>query len=114
MTKPNFRQKKKKNILVRTTCLICPFNLETKEVRSEEFVWRIENKVKCKSNNIVYMLVCTKDRCKQKENRQMRYLGETERTLKDRICEHVGYINTKNSKNQQVNISTLLDTQRQI
>ena len=25
----------------------------------------------------------------------MRYIGETERTLKDRICEHIGYINTK-------------------
>ena len=76
-------------------CLICPFILETKEVGSEKFVWRIENKVNCKSYNIVYMLVCTKDRCNQKETRQMRYIGETERTLKDRICEHIGYINTK-------------------
>ena len=76
-------------------CLICPFILETKEVRSEECVWRIENSVNCKSYNIAYMLVFIKDRCKQKENRQMRYIGETERTLKDRICEHIGYINTK-------------------
>ena len=33
-------------------CLICPFILETKEVRSKTFVWRIENKVNCKSYNI--------------------------------------------------------------
>ena len=41
------------------------------------------------------MLVCTKDGCKQKENTQIKYIGETERTLKDRSCEHIGYINTK-------------------
>ena len=25
----------------------------------------------------------------------MKYIGETERTLKERVCEHIGYINTK-------------------
>ena len=25
----------------------------------------------------------------------MMYIGESERTLKERICEHLGYINTK-------------------
>ena len=47
----------------------------------------------CQSYNIVYMLQCTKERCKNKINH--RYIGETERTLKDRISEHIGYINTK-------------------
>ena len=42
------------------------------------------------------MLICTKEKCKQNEKCQQLYIGETERTLKDRICEHIGYINTKN------------------
>ena len=42
------------------------------------------------------MLICTKEKCKQNEKYQQLYIGETERTLKDRICEHIGYINTKN------------------
>ena len=25
----------------------------------------------------------------------MRYIGETEQSLRDRVCEHIGYINTK-------------------
>ena len=33
--------------------------------------------------------------CRQKTNFINRYIGEKERTLKDRICEHFGYINTK-------------------
>ena len=94
-------------------CLICQFILEPKEVGSDKFIWRIEKKLNCKSYNIVYMLVCTKEVCIQKETRQVRYIGETERTLNDRICEHIGYINTKNTQNQQVNILTPLDTQRQ-
>ena len=44
---------------------------------------------------ICYMLVCTKENCIQKDKFQKLYIGETERTLKDRISEHIGYINTK-------------------
>ena len=40
------------------------------------------------------MLTCPKERCREKEPN---YIGETERKLKDRICEHIGYINTKNT-----------------
>ena len=28
-------------------------------------------------------------------NIQMKYIGETKRTLKTRVCEHIGYINKK-------------------
>ena len=43
------------------------------------------------------MVICTKERCRQKENMQTKYIGESERTLKlkERVCEHIGYINTK-------------------
>ena len=35
------------------------------------------------------MIECTKERCNQK------YIGETERSLKDRISEHIGYVRPK-------------------
>ena len=41
------------------------------------------------------MIICTKESCQQKNRHQQKYIGETERKLKDRICEHIGYINTK-------------------
>ena len=44
------------------------------------------------------MLICEKDNCKQKTGHTNRYIGETERTLKDRISDHIGYINTNKSK----------------
>ena len=31
-----------------------------------------------------------------KDNCQQKYIGESERKLKERICEHIGYIKTKN------------------
>ena len=40
------------------------------------------------------MLICKKDKCQTKEGYVHRYIGESERTLKDRVCEHLGYINT--------------------
>ena len=42
------------------------------------------------------MISCEKDSCHQKLNSKQRYIGETERSLKDRICEHLGYIRNKN------------------
>ena len=39
--------------------------------------------------------MCTKENCQQKNRFQQKYIGETEIKLKDRICEHIGYINTK-------------------
>ena len=35
------------------------------------------------------MIECDISNCKK------RYIGETERTLKDRLSEHIGYIKTK-------------------
>ena len=41
------------------------------------------------------MIICTNQSCQNKNKHQQKYIGETERKLKDRICEHIGYINTK-------------------
>ena len=71
-------------------CLICPFINETKTFAGNNFTWYLTNSFSCKSHkNIIYIIECNKPKCKQ------RYIGETERTLHDRICEHVGYIRTQ-------------------
>ena len=71
-------------------CLICPYINERKRVEGNNFSWFINNNMNCKSHkNIIYMIECNKPTCKQ------RYIGETERNLFDRICEHIGYIRTE-------------------
>ena len=76
-------------------CLICPYIEEAKEIKGDKFSWKIETNVSCNTHNIVYMLQCKKSSCQQNETKQTQYIGETERKLRDRICEHLGYINTK-------------------
>ena len=44
------------------------------------------------------MIICTKESCQQKNRFQQKYIGETERKLRDKICEHIGYINTKKTE----------------
>ena len=70
-------------------CIICPFIKEGNIVQGPNFTWTVNEEVKCSSRNIVYMIACNLETCKDK------YIGESERTLKDRISEHVGYIRTK-------------------
>ena len=69
-------------------CIICPFVKEAKHVKGNTFTWSINNQVNCHSQNIIYLIQCTKERC------NLKYIGESERELKDRISEHVGYIRT--------------------
>ena len=76
-------------------CLICSYVLEGKEVKSKHFKWRIEADVSCETTNIVYMLICMKENCQTKEGGIYKYIGESERTLNHRVCEHLEYINTK-------------------
>ena len=45
------------------------------------------NKVNCETNNCVYMISYQK--CNSK------YIGETGRMLKARLCDHRGYINNQ-------------------
>ena len=67
-------------------CIICPFIKAGRHIRTKQFTWSINCKVNCHSKNIIYLIECSK--CK------LRYIGESERELKDRISEHVGYIRT--------------------
>ena len=56
--------------------------------------WNIITSVNCETFNSVYKLSYTKESYRGKEQK---YIGETERKLKNWICEHLGYINTKNT-----------------
>ena len=40
----------------------------------------------CSSYNIVYLIECNKEKCKQ------RYIGETKRPLRTRLANHRGYV----------------------
>ena len=73
---------------------ICPNVLEGKDIKHENFKWNIQTSVNCATYNWCYMVICTKERCTGKDPL---YIGETERKLKCRICEHLGYINTRNT-----------------
>ena len=69
--------------------MICPFIKEVKQVKGEKFNWKINQQITCESYNLVYMISCQKENCLQN------YIGESERTLKDRISEHIGYIRNR-------------------
>ena len=67
-------------------CQACPFIMEGKEVKSDNFTWKITQSMNCETENCIYMIECNKEKCKQ------RYIGETKRSLAKRLSEHKGYI----------------------
>ena len=70
-------------------CAICPWIQEGKIAKSSNNMYRkeITSHLTCQSSNVVYVITCTK--C------NLQYVGETDRTLKDRFSEHKGYVRTK-------------------
>ena len=73
-------------------CSACPFIREVKSLKINKGEWKINQSVNCESSNCVYLIECRKDNCKAK------YVGETKRTIKDRLADHRGYI--KNEKTE--------------
>ena len=71
-------------------CVVCSFIKEGKSIKNKESLWTINEEYNCNTKNVVYMLECDKDNCKK------RYIGETNREVKERIKEHIGY--AKNNK----------------
>ena len=67
-------------------CPICPYIRKGKKVRATASVFtaEIEQQVNCQTKNIVYCIQCKK--C------SIQYIGETQRSLQERIAEHKGYI----------------------
>ena len=70
-------------------CHACPFINEKKTIKKDKYIWKINTNVNCETRNVIYMIECNLDKCKK------RYIGETDRKLKERITEHKGYINNK-------------------
>ena len=70
-------------------CSTCPYILEGNKVKLKNRFWNITHNVDCSSENIIYLIECNIERCKA------RYIGETDRTLRERIYEHKSYINNK-------------------
>ena len=68
-------------------CTLCPYILEGKSVKINKVDWKINKKLNCKSYNVVYAIICSKENCKNV------YIGETKRMLKFRIDDYRGYIN---------------------
>ena len=70
-------------------CTICPWVKEGKIAISTNagYIKEITSHLTCQSRNIVYMIEC--DKCR------LQYIGETDRSLKERISEHKGYVTKK-------------------
>ena len=75
-------------------CGACPFILQCKEVKSSFNATsvKINTLVNCQTQNLVYVIFCKKENCKQI------YIGKTERKLKERLAEHLNSVK-KNEKN---------------
>lgn len=70
-------------------CKACNHITETKTFNSSHNnrIFTIKNKFNCKSSNIIYLITCKK--CKKQ------YVGESGRTLAQRITDHISYIKLK-------------------
>ena len=68
-------------------CTACPYITECKSVKINGIDWKINRQLNCKSFNIVYAILCTKENCKET------YIGETKRLLRVRLDNHRGYMN---------------------
>ena len=65
-------------------CHLCPFIKETKEIKGNCVVWKTNKKLNCETENIAYLIHCEK--CNEQ------YIGDTERSRKEKLGEHKGYI----------------------
>ena len=73
-------------------CPICPYIKEGRNLSINNQKWKINNNLNCESHNIVYIIQCNKENCKQS------YIGETKRKLKYRIADHKKYVRNENTE----------------
>ena len=45
-------------------CPICPFILENKYINGKNFQWKIGKQLNCQTKNVIYMIECDKQNCK--------------------------------------------------
>ena len=76
----------KRKIKGMSKCKGCPYIKQGKMVKATatDFKTEITDQVNCQTENIVYCIECQK--C------SVQYIGETQRSLQERIAEHRGYI----------------------
>ena len=67
-----------------------PFIKEEKVITQNKTRWKLNTQINCQSENVVYMIICKKENC------NLKYIGESERSIKDRVSQHISYIRTKN------------------
>ena len=46
-------------------CTMCPYEKEGKTIKIGKKEWKINSKVDCLSYNVVYILICKKNKCKE-------------------------------------------------
>ena len=76
-------------------CTACPFIQENKSIKINNKEWKIKKKLNCNAFNVIYAIVCQKEKCK------LTYIGETKRLLKTRLADHCGYV-----RNNRVDTAT--------
>ena len=72
-----------------SNCTSCPYIEEGNKVKINSTEWKIKNKFDCNFYNVIYTILCKKEKCKQV------YIGETKRSMKHRLADHRGYIVNK-------------------
>ena len=97
---PERQHRVKKGIKKCGSCLACSYIQEGSKVtgrdyKGKSFVWKIGREGSCSSSNLVYLLECQKEYCKQK------YIGVTQQVFRDRIYQHIRYV-----RNKQLNKAT--------
>ena len=69
------------------SCTACPYVMEGRNIKVKRgTTWKINKILTCNSYNVVYMLECSKEICRQ------RYIGETDETS---VSRSPGYIVNK-------------------
>ena len=76
-------------------CSACPHINPGKYVKIDDKTqWKINKKVSCNTYNVIYLISCNKEYCKEN-----RYIGETGHPLKYRLADHRGYVNNYRTDN---------------
>ena len=80
------RMKKGLKKCLKPRCQVCPYLIEnqTAKSRNSNSESNLDTTVNCDSTHVVYLISCNKCRAQ--------YIGETERSLRKRISEHLSYI----------------------
>ena len=73
-------------------CTACPYVKEVKYMKINKGEWKVNQSLNCERSNCIYLIECKKNNCKAV------YVGETKRTIKDRLSDHRGYVNNEKTE----------------